>query len=66
MPSASKKALTANLRSLEKVQLILRRDLSDSLLHVEYEIAEPARAPVAALVEQLSQFQNHLPVRANE
>jgi DNA-binding HxlR family transcriptional regulator len=65
IPTASKKALTANLRSLEKVQLILRRDLSKSVLHVEYEIAEPARAPLVALVDQLSQFQNYLPLRTN-
>ena len=64
IPSASKKALTANLRSLEKAQLILRRDLSKSVLYVEYEIAEPARAPLVALVDQLSQFQDHLPVRS--
>jgi DNA-binding HxlR family transcriptional regulator len=66
IPAASKKALTANLRSLERVQLILRRDLSKAVLHVEYEIAESARAPLVALVNQLSQFQDHLPVRANE
>jgi DNA-binding HxlR family transcriptional regulator len=66
MPAASKKALTANLRSLEKVQLILRRDLSNSVLHVEYEIAQPARAPLVALVDQLSQFQDYLPVRASK
>jgi hypothetical protein len=53
-------------RSLEKVQLILRRDLSNSVLHVEYEIAQLARAPLVALVDQLSQFQDYLPVRANK
>jgi len=66
IPSASKKALTANLRSLEKVQLISRQDLSNSVLHVEYEIAESARAPFAALAEQLSEFQNYLPARTME
>jgi DNA-binding HxlR family transcriptional regulator len=66
IPAASKKALTANLRSLAKAQLISRRDLSNSVLHVEYKIAEPARAPLAALVDQLSQFQNFLPPRGNE
>src|SRR5271168_4291333 len=66
IPAASKKALTANLRSLEKVQLILRRDLSKTVLHVEYEIAESARVPLVALVDQLSQFQDYLPVRANK
>src|ERR1700733_1350949 len=56
IPAASKKALTAKLRSLEKVQLILRRDMSKAVFHVEYEIAESARAPLLALVDQLSQF----------
>ena len=62
IPTASKKALTANLRSLETLHLILRRDLSNSVLHVEYEIAEAARAPLAALVEQLAGFSKYLPV----
>jgi DNA-binding HxlR family transcriptional regulator len=61
IPMASKKALTANLRSLETLQLILRRDLSNSVLHVEYEIAEPAREPLAALVGQLAAFPKYLP-----
>jgi DNA-binding HxlR family transcriptional regulator len=65
IPTASKKALTANLGSLEQLLLILRRDLSNSVLHVEYEIAEPARQPLGTLVNQLSQFQNYLPARAN-
>ena len=65
IPDASKKALTANLRSLEGLHLIVRRDLSNSVLHVEYEISEPAREPLAALVNQLSQFQNYLPARVN-
>ena len=65
IPTASKKALTANLRSLETLHLIVRRDLSNSVLHVEYEIAEPARQPLETLVNQLSQFQNYLPVHGN-
>ena len=66
IPTASKKALTANLRSLEKLHLIVRRDLSRSVLHVEYEIAEAARAPLAALVSQLAGFPKHLPSPAND
>ena len=66
IPAASKKALTANLRSLEKLHLIVRRDLSSSVLHVEYEIAELSRAPLAALGDQLSRFQNYLPASAND
>ena len=65
IPPASKKALTANLRSLEKVELISRQDLSNSVLHVQYDdFAEAARVPLAALVQQLSEFQNYLTTRA--
>jgi DNA-binding HxlR family transcriptional regulator len=66
IPTASKKAPTANLRSLEKLHLIVRQDLSNSVLHVEYEIAELARAPLAALVDQLSQFHKCLTASAND
>ena len=66
IPSASKKALTANLRSLEKSELISRQDLSDSVLHVRYEIAEAAREPLAALVRVFAQFQTHLPARTEQ
>ena len=61
IPQASKKALTANLRYLEELRLISRRDLSRSTLHVEYEIAETARAPLAILVDQLAGFPEYLP-----
>lgn len=37
VPAASKKALTSSLRALEAEGLIVRRDLSSSVLHVEYE-----------------------------
>jgi DNA-binding HxlR family transcriptional regulator len=66
IPTASKKALTANLRSLETLQLILRRDLSNSVLHVEHEIAEAARPPLSALVGQLAGFPKYLPSPAND
>jgi DNA-binding HxlR family transcriptional regulator len=33
-PAASKKGLRANLRSLESSHIVVRRDLSDSVLHV--------------------------------
>jgi DNA-binding HxlR family transcriptional regulator len=49
IPSASKKALTASLRSLEAARVVLRRDLSSSVLHVEYELADTMREPLVAL-----------------
>ena len=56
IPTASKKALTASLRSLETAQLILRRDLSSSVLHVEYEIADKMREPLATLLDRLAEW----------
>lgn len=56
IPLASKKALTASLRSLEAAQIVLRRDLSSSVLRVEYEIAETMREPLAALLDQLAEW----------
>lgn len=56
LPVASKKALTASLRSLEAAQIILRRDLSSSVLRVEYEIADTMREPLAVLLNQLAEW----------
>ena len=54
IPLASKKALTANLRSLESVGVVLRRDLSGSVLHVEYEIANATRDRIVDLLDHLA------------
>ena len=56
IPLASKKGLTASLRSLEAAQIIFRRDLSQSVLHVEYELAEEMREPLAMLLDQLAEW----------
>jgi DNA-binding HxlR family transcriptional regulator len=40
VPDASKKVLIDNLRSLEKMQWIVRRDLSTNVLRVEYVLAD--------------------------
>jgi DNA-binding HxlR family transcriptional regulator len=58
IPSASKKALTASLRTLEAARLVLRRDLSSSVLHVEYELAEPMREPLLMLLNHLAEWGN--------
>jgi DNA-binding HxlR family transcriptional regulator len=55
-PSASQKALTASLRSLESSQIILRKDLSTSVLHVEYELTESMRQPVIELLCRLAEW----------
>lgn len=56
IPAASKKALTTSLRSLEAAQIVLRRDLTSSVLRVEYEIAGTMREPLAALLDQLTEW----------
>jgi DNA-binding HxlR family transcriptional regulator len=56
IPSASKKALTASLRSLEAARVVLRRDLSSSVLHVEYELADAMREPLVALLDHLAEW----------
>jgi DNA-binding HxlR family transcriptional regulator len=50
IPTASKKGLTASLRSLENANVIVRRDLSDSKLHVEYDLNETIREPLSVLL----------------
>jgi DNA-binding HxlR family transcriptional regulator len=56
IPSASKKALTASLRSLEAARVVLRRDLSSSVLHVEYELADAMREPLVGLLDHLAEW----------
>jgi DNA-binding HxlR family transcriptional regulator len=56
IPAASKKALTASLRSLEAARIVLRRDLSSSVLHVEYELAVAMREPLIALLGRLAEW----------
>jgi DNA-binding HxlR family transcriptional regulator len=53
MPSASKKALTSSLRSLEAGGIILRRDLSDTLLHVEYSLSKDRGTSIIALLDHI-------------
>jgi DNA-binding HxlR family transcriptional regulator len=56
IPLASKKALTARLRFLEVSQIVLRRDLSGSVLHVEYTLTDTIREPLMSLLDGLAQW----------
>jgi DNA-binding HxlR family transcriptional regulator len=56
IPTASKKALTASLRSLEAAQVVLRRDLSNTVLRVEYELADTMREPLVTLLDHLAEW----------
>ena len=42
-PRCLEEVLTASLRSLEAAHVVLRRDLSGPLLHVEYQLTESMR-----------------------
>jgi DNA-binding HxlR family transcriptional regulator len=60
LPAASKKALRASLRELESAQIVVRRDLSDTMLHVEYDFATGVREDFSALFEFLKQWEEDL------
>jgi DNA-binding HxlR family transcriptional regulator len=56
IPLASKKALTARLRPLEAARIVLRRDLSGAVLHVEHALTDPVREPLIALLDSLADW----------
>jgi DNA-binding HxlR family transcriptional regulator len=56
IPRASKKMLAQNLRRLEADGLIVRHDMSEMILHVEYEFTNEAREEVCSLLDHLSQW----------
>jgi DNA-binding HxlR family transcriptional regulator len=56
VPGASKKALRAHLRDLETAQIVMRRDLSDRVLHVECDFASEMKQIVCPLLDQLAQW----------
>jgi DNA-binding HxlR family transcriptional regulator len=58
IPGASKKMLTQNLRQLEADGIVVRRDMSDLVLHVEYELSDSEREGVCALLDHLEQWGN--------
>ncbi len=53
IPGASKKVLAQNLRRLEAQGIVVRRDLSDLVLHVEYELRDEVRDSVGDLMDHL-------------
>jgi DNA-binding HxlR family transcriptional regulator len=56
IPGASKKVLTQSLRRLEFQGIVVRRNLSDLILHVEYELHHEVRESIGELLDQLSQW----------
>jgi DNA-binding HxlR family transcriptional regulator len=53
VPGASKKMLTQNLRKLEADGIVVRKDLTDLVLHIEYELDESEREGVCAILDHL-------------
>src|ERR1700677_1071984 len=51
IPGASKKMLTQNLRQLEACGIIIRKDMSEVVLHVEYDLAVRTRDSVCVLLD---------------
>jgi DNA-binding HxlR family transcriptional regulator len=56
LPRASKKTLRSSLRHLELAKIVVRRDLSDSVLHVEYGFEEEMKQTVCDLLDHLAQW----------
>src|ERR1700689_269537 len=56
VPGASKKMLTQNLRKLEADGIVVRKDLTDLVLHIEYELDERTREGVCALLDHLAKW----------
>jgi DNA-binding HxlR family transcriptional regulator len=55
---ASKKMLTQKLRQLEADGIIVRKDMSDLVLHIEYDLAGETRQSVCALLDHLADLVN--------
>lgn len=58
IPAASRKMLTENLRKLEGHGIVVRRDLSEKSLHVEYDFDDSAREAVRAVLDALAAWGN--------
>jgi DNA-binding HxlR family transcriptional regulator len=56
IPNGSRKMLVQNLRSLESAGVVVRRDLSDVLLHVEYNLEPSFRESICLLMDELSNW----------
>jgi DNA-binding HxlR family transcriptional regulator len=56
IPSASKKTLRASLKSLELAGIVVRHDMSDTVLHVEYDFEDDLRAVVCSLLDHLADW----------
>ena len=61
IPEASKKMLAQNLRQLEADGIVVRKDMSDLVLHIEYELKADTSEGVCALLDHLAEWgERHL------
>ena len=66
-PEASKKMLTQHLREMERDGLVIRKDLSGRLLHVEYFLSDSLGFAVLHLISTLTKWgREHLRDEANQ
>jgi DNA-binding HxlR family transcriptional regulator len=56
IPGASKKMLSQNLRKLEADGIVVRRDLTDLVLHIEYDLADSARGAICDLLDHIARW----------
>lgn len=56
IPGASKKVLTQILRKFESENIVVRIDLSDLVLHVEYQLHQEVRESVEQLLDHVSKW----------
>jgi len=64
LPQASKKVLAQHLREMERDGLVVRKDLSGRVLHVEYSLSETGGFAALYLISILQNWSNeHLPFR---
>ena len=48
--------LTQNLRQLEADGIIVRKDMSDLILHIKYDVSDETRQSVCALLDHLADW----------
>ena len=67
LPQASKKMLAQHLREMERDGLVVRKNLSGRVLHVEYSLSESGGYAALHLIRMLQHWSNeHLPFGTKE
>lgn len=56
IPGTSKKMLTQHLRQLEADGIVSRKDMSDLMLHVEYELNDDMRQQICELLDHVAKW----------